>query len=248
MKIQFKVCTLLLFFTLIADVYAAKIGLLVMATGKYIQFVEPLIKGADKYFFKGHDVTYFIFTDGDAPQHQNIVKIFQKRLGWPYDTLMRPVIYYESRELLCSMDYLFACDADMEFVGDIGEEILAPLIGTLHPGYFGTKGTPDHNPLSTAYITPGANKYYFCGGFNGGSSQEYLKLCEVISKNILTDLEKNIIAVWHDESHINRYFFDHSPKVLSPSYCFVDWYVDKWGTKYSPKLVALVKSHDSLRD
>jgi len=37
-----------LFFLLLATthIHAAKVGLLVMATGKYIQFIEPLINSA----------------------------------------------------------------------------------------------------------------------------------------------------------------------------------------------------------
>lgn len=35
------------------------IGLLVIATNKYIKFVQPLITSADKFFLPNDEVTYF---------------------------------------------------------------------------------------------------------------------------------------------------------------------------------------------
>ena len=66
--------------------FGENVGLLVMATGKYIQFIDPLINSAEKHFCKNHKVTYFIFTDSDLPSTDRIVYIQQKRLGWPFDT------------------------------------------------------------------------------------------------------------------------------------------------------------------
>ena len=41
-----------------------------------------------------------------------------------------------------------------------------------------------------------------------------------IERNIKKDMkEHRYIAVWHDESHLNRYLIDHPPtKLLSPEY------------------------------
>lgn len=219
------------------------IGLLIVATGKYIQFVAPLIESANKYFCTNHKVTYFVFTDGQAPQAENIVSIYQKRLGWPYDTLMRFAMYAHAKNLYQNMDYLFACDADMLFENYVGDEILGARVGTLHPGYVGNKGTPEHNKKSTAYIEPGKNKCYFAGGFNGGSQEEFVKMAETIAQNIEIDLSKGIVAIWHDESQLQKYFLHHEPTViLSPSYCFFDGYNLK-----NPKLRALDKNHANLR-
>jgi len=220
------------------------IGLLVVATGRYTEFIPPLIKSANKHFCKKHNVTYFVFTDGAIPHADNIVRIEQARLGWPYDTMMRFVMYAQYKDLYSSMDYLFACDADMLFVDEVGDEILSDLVGTLHPGYVGTKGTYETRPSSTAYIPRTEGKYYFAGGFNGGKAEQYIQMAETITHNIKADLEKNIIAIWHDESHLNRYFATHKPTlILSPSYCY-------WEGKempYKQKLVALTKDHSKYR-
>ena len=111
------------------------IGLLIMATGKYTVFLPQLLASADKYFLPGHNRTYFIFTDGQVPQGDNIIRIEQKRLGWPYDTMMRFAVYANAAKYFANCDYLFACDADMLFVDIVGDEILGKRVATRHPGF-----------------------------------------------------------------------------------------------------------------
>jgi histo-blood group ABO system transferase len=85
---------------------------------------------------------------------------------------------------------------------------------------------------------------YFAGGFNGGSSYQYLKMAKYISNNIDVDYSKNLIAIWHDESHMNRYFIDNPPtKILSPSYC----YSESVKIPFKRRLVALDKNHNKIR-
>lgn len=222
-----------------------KVGLLIVATGRYIQFVEPLVNSARTYFCNGNEVTYFVFTDGQLEHPaKDIVTFHQKRLGWPYDTMMRFEMYDNQRETLARMDYLFACDADMLFVAPVGNEILGDLVGTQHPGYVGRRGTYETNPASRACINRHEGEIYFAGGFYGGSSKNVLDLVHTCIKNIRDDLSRNIIAIWHDESHLNRYFIDHNPTiVLSPSYC----YPESWQLPYTKRLLALDKNHGEMR-
>lgn len=244
MKLKVILLSMIVIFISVAPLSAYRIGLLVVATGRYTEFVQPLVDSANKYFCTNHNVTYFVFTDGQIPQASNIVRIEQKRLGWPLDTMMRFSMYASQKELLKSMDYLFACDADMLFVDTVGDEILGDLVGTLHPGYVGTKGTYETDSRSTAYLPNHEGTYYFAGGFNGGKSDAYLKMAQTITDNIEIDLKKNIIAVWHDESHLNRYFATHKPSiVLSPSYCYWEGKV----LPYKQRLVALTKDHAKYR-
>jgi len=228
----------------LSPAHAAKVGLLVVATGKYIQFVEPLIASADRYFCNNHKVTYFVFTDGNVPQRSDVVKIEQERLGWPYDTMMRCGMYADQCQLLASMDYLFACDADMRFVDMVGDEILSARVATQHPGYVGHRGTYETNTRSLACVKNNEGESYFAGGFYGGSTQEFLVMNAHMIANIKRDLKNNIIAVWHDESHLNRYFIDHKPtKILTPSYC----YPESWSIPYHKRLLALDKNHGAMR-
>lgn len=221
------------------------IGLLIMATGKYVQFIEPLITSARTYFCTNHNVTYFVFTDGQIPEQNDVVTMYQERLGWPYDTMMRCIVYNGHRDELEKMDYLFALDADMRFVDTVGYEILSNLVATQHPGYVGRRGTYETRQQSTAYIPPHEGSCYFAGGFYGGTSTEFLRMAQTMQENIYTDLKNGIVAIWHDESHLNRYFINHQPTlILSPSYC----YPENWRLPYHKRLLALDKNHAALRN
>lgn len=238
------------------------IGLCIVATGKYIHFVKPLLDSAEEYFCPHHKRTYFIFTDSTehdlltAPYKDHIVVVPQKRLGWPYDTLMRFSVYNEHKHLFAQTDYMFATDADMLFVGTEGDEILHPRIATQHPGFekniplWGSEPPYDRNEFSTAYIPYDKGTYYFAGGFYGGATHEFISMISSLTKNILTDLENhNYIALWHDESHLNRYFIDHEPSmILDRSYCYPENGIAKGYPACSPKLLALDKNHEEMRE
>lgn len=222
-----------------------KVGLLIVATGRYTTFVAPLISSARTYFCTDCDVTYFVFTDGIIPEADDIVRIEQKRLGWPYDTLMRCKMYYDARKQFEEQDYLFACDADMLFVDTVGKEILSDRVATMHPGFVGKRGTyEDRNSYSAAYVKKNEGKHYFAGGFHGASHDEFIKLVKTMLDGIEKDLSNNFIALWHDESHLNRYFIDNEPTlILTPSYC----YPERWHLSYQKRLLALDKDHCEIR-
>lgn len=223
-----------------------KIGLVIIATNKYIQFLQPLIESADEYFLKNQDVTYFVFTnkDIDIKSNRNIVKVDVEHREWPWMTLGRYKIFSDNSEELSKMDYLYYCDVDMRFLGEVGDEVLDDRVATQHPGYYGKRGTPETNIKSLAFINQNEPMQYFAGGFNGGTSEEYLKMSKTISENIDIDYSNGIIAIWHDESHMNRYFVDNKPtKILSPSYC----YSEHTEIPFEKKLLALWKNHSEIR-
>jgi histo-blood group ABO system transferase len=223
-----------------------RVGLLIIATNKYIQFLKPLIESADRYFLNGVDVTYFVFTDQDidVKSDRNIVKIDVDHKDWPWMTLGRYKIFSESSDKLSTMNYLYYCDVDMRFNNFVGSEIISDRVATQHPGYYGRRGTPDENPKCLAYVSPNEKMQYFAGGFNGGSSSEYLKMANQLSNNIDKDYSNGIIAVWHDESHMNRYFIDNKPTlILDPSYC----YPESWNIPFEKRLLALDKNHSEIR-
>lgn len=223
------------------------IGLLIIATNKYDVFVRPLVESAKKFLLKNHKVTYYIFTDSKKLDNlgDNVILLDKGHEPWPLPTLHRYKTFVEHKEKLKKEDYLFYCDADMLFVDEVGDEILDDSVATIHPGFNGGRGTPETNPLSLAYIGTEENLIYYAGGFNGGTSENFLKMSETIDNNIEIDKKNGIIAVWHDESHMNRYFINNPPKkVLDPSYC----YPESWNLpNYTKKLLALNKNHTEIR-
>ena len=230
-----------------------KVGLNIVAIAKYIKFLQPLISSADKFFMTDHNVTYFVISDhldevAKVKTHRPVVSIMEKSQGWPNNTLVRFQFISKHRDAYSEMDFLYQVDVDMRFVFKFNSETLGKRVGTLHPYYYTRRRgsfTYDRNPNSTAYIRSSEGEYYFAGGVLGGCQKEVIKMADTIVKNILTDLRKyNYIALWHDESHVNRYFIDHPPtKILSPEYCYpegVNWPIKQ-------RLLALNKNKQTIR-
>jgi hypothetical protein len=120
------------------------------------------------------------------------------------------------------------------------------LVGVRHPGFHASERsayTYEPKSISTACVAPSEGKAYYCGGVKGGTSTAFLAMAEQLAANVNQDLRNNHIALWHDESHLNRYFVDHPPKTLSPSYC----YPEKWQLPFPKIVLALDKDHGEIR-
>jgi|GEM_PF-1213696 len=214
-----------------------------MATGRYTQFIEPLLRSARQFFCKNSAVTFFVFTDGYIDAAEDLVVTYQSRMGWPFDSMKRFHVYLDHFDLFENMDYLFAIDADMRFVGDIGEEILSDTVGTEHFLFRHARGPFESHPQSAATILSPFAKYY-AGAFYGGKREQFLKMMQTLTAQVDKDLEKGIVAVWHDESHLNRYFFDHPPTLELPmNYC----YPEAWGWDDTKKIVDVAKDRGETR-
>ena len=209
----------------------------------YWGFAERMIASAKTYLVP-HDVV--LFTDSDA-RFDVAHQIKHPGLGFPDATLLRYHAVTSQHELLSKYDNLFYSDADMLFVSPVQESDIFSdgITATQHPGYHARDkgGTPERNPASAAYVA--GVRTYFCGGFNGGTSEAYLRMATSIRHGVDTDRARGITAVWHDESHLNRYLFDHPPaKVLSPAFCYPEGYGGGYGwpaNQYKPVLIALEK-------
>lgn len=227
-----------------------KIALLTIATNKYIQFAQPLWDSVKTHFLTEHQVDMFVHTNVDGVP-DGCKKIYQEHHPFPYPTLMRFHIFTTNKSHYDDYDYYFYCDIDMLFVDHVGEEVFGNITATRHPGFYNQSRqffSYETRPASSAYISNNEGTYYFCGGFNGG--RDYLKMAEKIAKNIDDDEKEGLVAVWHDESHLNRYLVDNPPdNILTPSYCFPEPPTgNAWGLeKFKPKLIALNKNHDSIR-
>lgn len=231
-----------------------RIGILYICTGKYDVFWKDFYLSSEHFFMQYPDYIkhYYVFTDSehlyDEENNSNIHKIYQENLGWPNNTLKRFHMFLQIREsLLEETDYLFFFNANLLFTATVNEEILPPnnsngIVGTLHPGFFNqanTNFTYERSNKSTAYIAIGEGEHYYAGGLSGGRTKEYLKLCEHLKNQIDEDELNKIIAVWHDESHINKYFFNNPPHTLSPGYL----YPEGWSIPFEPKIMIRDKSN-----
>jgi histo-blood group ABO system transferase len=158
----------------------------------------------------------------------------------------------KEKDFISQFDYCYYFDVDMGIVDKVGDEILSDLVATQHPYqtfYPKEQRSYDKNSKSLAYVAPGEEgENYYAGGFNGGSTKCFLEMSEVIADRVNKDLENGVIALWHDESHMNRYLIDNPPTLsLTPSYCFAEEQMKNPQYPYEPKIIALKKNHDELR-
>jgi hypothetical protein len=205
----------------------AHIGILYVCTGKYHVFWEDFFKSSEAFFLPGTRKTYYVLTDAAqiyADDQENVRRVFHDNLGWPGNTLMRFAMFRNLEGSLLECDYIFFFNANMLFLQPVGEEILPAgegLLAVKHPGYFNVlpdSYSYDRNPASLAYIPLGSGVHYFMGGLTGGRTIDYLNMVRVLDERIKSDIGRGVIAVWHDESHLNQYLLDKSVKVLEPSY------------------------------
>lgn len=235
------------------------VAVLYICIGKYKIFWKDFFLSSEELFLKDCKKCYYVFTDAEhifQENNERVFKIDQKNLGWPNNTLMRFHFFDAQKESLKKYDYLFFMNANCLFVDEIKSDEFLPLNKELlfvdHPIFYNKENvefTYDRNPNSKAYIPIGEGVHYICGGVNGGKSRAFLKLTEELRRRIDSDTEKGIVALWHDESHINRYAYEISGyKLISPSY----FYPEGWTGPFVPKILVREKTKyfdvDKIKD
>lgn len=226
-----------------------KISVNIIATGNYTRFIQPLVDSIENFFFKSLDKTYIVYSDSEIEGPDNIIWKKIDHEPWPFPTLKRFHYFKLAKKEILDSDYSFYIDVDSLFMNEFEIELSPSVttIATIHPGYKGGVGTPERNPNSLAFIGYEEKNTYFCGGFFGGSSVSFIKLSEEMSENIDNDLSKGVIAIWHDESHLNKYFLKNKPSII------LDHTIsESEGNFYKgprdQKIIFLDKSHDEIRD
>ncbi|XP_072604266.1 histo-blood group ABO system transferase 2 isoform X1 [Vulpes vulpes] len=237
------------------------IGLTVFAIKKYVVFLELFLQTAEKHFMVGHRVIYYVFTDrpADVPRvplaegRQVVVLEVRNYARWQEVSMhrMEMISNFSQQRFLHEVDYLVCMDVDMKFCDHVGVEILSPLFGTLHPGFYGAAReafTYERRPQSQAYIPRDEGDFYYAGGFFGGSVVEVLQLTTACHQAMVVDQANGLEAVWHDESHLNKYLLYHKPtKVLSPEYLWDEQMQQRPPFLRKLRYVAVPKNHAEIR-
>lgn len=237
------------------------IGLIIIATGSlYRGYINSLLESARTHFFSDCGFNAYLWTDTEEAYPVE-KQFYINGEAWPFPTLHRYHYMLDRETDLRGNDYLFYLDVDMLFADTVGREILADgITAILHPAYAiseGYKHPYEQNPLSTAYVS---RQMYFCGGFQGGKADAFLRMASAIKSAIEADKDKGIIAAFHDESHLNRYLNDNKPAlVLGPSYCYPEvalpgkseamrqhFVGHVWKQEHTPKILALEKPESAI--
>ncbi|XP_074187400.1 histo-blood group ABO system transferase isoform X9 [Rhinolophus sinicus] len=237
------------------------IGLTVFAIKKYMAFLKLFLETAEEHFMVGHKVNYYVFTDrpADVPRvplrggRRLLVLEAPGAARWQ-DVSMRRMEMISSfcaQRFLREVDFLVCADVDMRFRDHVGVEILSQLFGTLHPGFYGAAReafTYERRPQSQAHIPRDQGDFYYMGAFFGGSVAEVHRLTTACHQAMMADWANGIEAVWHDESHLNRYLLDHKPtKVLSPEYMWDEQLLGWPAIMKKLRYVAVPKDHQEIR-
>ncbi len=203
-----------------------KVGILYICTGRYDMFWDSFYEAAQKNLFLNHDVHYYVFTDSERVQGGDDVTIIKKPfLRWPYELLHRYHTFIEHQAHFENCDFLYFFNANCLPASPIGEEVFPDerlgLVATLHFGFCFSSPegfTYERNPLSRAHIPMGSGYAYIAGGFNGGRTENFMRMAYVIKEGVDADSAQDFIACWHEESHYNRYLLDQSPLIVAPNY------------------------------
>ncbi|XP_072237297.1 N-acetyllactosaminide alpha-1,3-galactosyltransferase-like [Leuresthes tenuis] len=235
------------------------VALTVFAVGRYLDaYLNTFLISAEKHFMMGLPVTYYVFTDlpdkvakiEPAPQRDMKVIPVEKYSRWQDISMMRMKIISEliETELHERFHYVFCFDVDQEFKGRFGSEALGESVALLHAHYYKLpkhRFTYDRNPKSKAYLKEG--DYYYHAAIFGGSLEKVKALADFCYLNIMEDKLNDVEALWHDESHLNKYFWLYKPsKLLSPEYCW-DLSIGDRSDIIINRLIWAPKHYDTLR-
>ena len=213
-----------------------KIAILYIGIGKYIEFFEDFYKSCEQYFFPQIEKEYFLFTDNNLNLDKNINILHVKNEGWPNNTLKRFEYFIGIKDELKKFSYIYFFNSNYLFQNVINEEDnffskdmkLVTLCWNKINNKESKNFTYERNKKSKAYIPYDQGEYYYQGGFYGGETNEFFKLCEECLKMIEEDKKNNYIAIWHDESYLNRYLLDKNPKRVNEIYGMPEeWLVKK---------------------
>ena len=209
-------------------------------------FFKDFYESFEKYFLANiAEKTYFVWTDDFTLSQEKNVNIIEKKCEcFPLDFLLRFRMFMQKKDILSSYEYIYFFNSNAKFLQSVNHDLIPTsddgyLIGCKWPGNRKPFNHPMFYPYerrrrSSAYIPPYGNNYtYFMGGLNGGRAKEYLLMIDTLANNVETDLNKNIIARVHDESHINNYLRAHKCKIITNEYCWPE----EWGSSFYPKII-----------
>ncbi|XP_062249004.1 N-acetyllactosaminide alpha-1,3-galactosyltransferase-like [Platichthys flesus] len=237
----------------------SSVALTVFAVGRYLDaYCKDFLTSAEKHFMPGLPVTYYVFTDSPekvpqielGPQrHLKVIKV-KMYIRWQDISMMRMSMISNliDSEIASSFSHIFCFDVDQVFEARFGSEALGDSVALLHAHYYKLpkeKFTYDRNKKSTAFMETG--DFYYHAAIFGGLCANVKNLTDACYLSIMEDKINDVEALWHDESHLNKYYWLNKPsKLLPPEYCW-DYSI---GDRSNIEIVRLrwaPKHYDTLR-
>jgi len=236
-----------------------KIAVIFIGTGQYLNFLPSWYESCEKNLVPNVEKKYFVFTDGEMDDAPNNVCTFQQEhLPWPYITLLRFDTILKAKKQLLDFDYILFLDADTLVVDEVREEEIfsdKKYIGVHHPCHFMQMpphnqfpGAFETNKVSLAAITDSDDtSVYFQGCVWGGKVPYIIEMIEELQIRTKIDLDNNVIAQWHDESQMNKFFSERREDVhvLGPEYAYPETFSSY--CNFKAKIVHLAKDNSKYQ-
>lgn len=224
------------------------IGILYIATGKYKIFFDIFYSNVLNFFIPEKEKKIFVFTDdvNYFNKYQNLEIIKIDHLGFPLNSLLRFKYFNQNKDIFDGCEKLVFMNANLLIINTIKYEDFFKFEnqynfwGVNHPGWFHRSNVDfpyERNSISESFINHGEGKYYFQGCLFAGKTDYFLNMCHILDCNIQSDLQKNYIAIWHDESHLNKYFSQQEVCLLDPGFA----YPETWHIPFEKKIIQLSK-------
>ena len=153
---------------------------------------------------------YICYIDADMLVHKNFVKSLNSKLEENDVLLVRHPGFYRPRRKRLAKLYV---RHPKILISDMKKMV---VVGSL--------GSWETNRKSQAYVERRLRKIYVCGGFWIGKNFQIKKLITELSLEVRRDSLNNVMAKWHDESHLNKWAISNSHLLIDPMYCFDDTY------------------------
>jgi histo-blood group ABO system transferase len=229
-----------------------KVNIFSIATNNYHEFEKPFLDSFSSLFLPGVEKEFFLFTDNiDLPIYKEfkVNPIYIDHQPWPMITISRYDYLSKITPSLNEEDLCLFCDIDLEAVDKIEDFPSLKLFGVYHPGnlYVDNKESLEDNILSQAFVDKQNLPELFSyiqGCFWGGTGKHFNDLVQSLNKSVKIDFFNNVVAKWHDESHLNRYYLDHFKDflILSP---LLAW-PENWPGQPNRQIIHKDKSMDKF--
>lgn len=223
------------------------IDIVFIGTNNYINFFNKFYDSFNNNFCTDSNKTFHVFTDSKIDKTPNTIIHTIQHEKWPYITLKRFNFIKKYLNEFKS-DYCFFIDSDMLAVKPFKFsqlQITKKFIGVLHPGQlisgidYYKNSSLEKNKLSSAFFDPTLLKTYFQGCLWGGTNKGFKEIVNQLSTNVSSDLENNIVALWHDETHLNKFFNlnYNDVNILHSQFA----YPEKWSLGCTPIIIHIEK-------
>nr|XP_055188351.1 alpha-1,3-galactosyltransferase 2 isoform X3 [Nyctereutes procyonoides] len=224
------------------------------------KYLARFLETAEQHFMVGQRVVYYVFTELPAavprvalgPGRGLRVERVARERRWQDVSMQRMRTLHEALHgrLGREAHFVFCMDVDQHFRSSFGPEALAESVAQLHAWHYHRPRwllPYERDARSAAAVAPGEGDFYYHAAVFGGSVAALRGLTEHCARALQRDRERGLEARWHDESHLNKFFWLHKPaKVLSPEFCWspdIGWRAEIRRPRllWAPKEYALVR-------